>query len=202
MKFFIIGMHASGKHEIARQLENLGMKYGKCFSSVPNVNNVENLYAKGEFEQYNVMDISEVFENNAYIFIQEQPDNILNVSAHKYFEGLSKYTYDTNDVFVLSPDQFMSIALSNIPQDAVYIWLDNTKTNRQNKYKTEKREYIFNEREYIEKKDIKDFVKSLYNIANGKLLYFTNEDPGRVSAIIYSMYKHDDLINTYIEKFN
>jgi hypothetical protein len=202
MKFFIIGMHASGKHEIAHQLENLGMKYGKCFSSVPNVNNVENLYAKGEFEQYNIMDISEVFENNAYIFIQEQPDNILNVSAHKYFEGLSKYTYDTNDVFVLSPDQFMSIALSNIPQDAVYIWLDNTKTNRQNKYKMEKREYIFNEREYIEKKDIKDFVKSLYNIANGKLLYFTNEDPGRVSAIIYSMYKHDDLINTYIEKFN
>ena len=26
MKFFIIGMHASGKHEIAHQLENLGMK--------------------------------------------------------------------------------------------------------------------------------------------------------------------------------
>lgn len=202
MKFFIIGMHASGKHEIAHQLENLGMKYGKCFSSVPNVNSVENLYAKGEFEQYNVMDVSEVFENNAYIFIQEQPDNILNVSAHKYFEGLSKYSYDTNDVFVLSPDQFMSIAISNIPQDAVYIWLDNTKTNRQNKYKTEKREYIFNEREYIEKKDIKDFVKSLYNITNGKLLYFTNEDTNRVSSIIYSMYKHNDLINTYVENFN
>lgn len=202
MKFVIIGLHSSGKHELVHQLEELGMKYGKCFSSVPNIDNIEKLYAKGEFEQYSVMDINEVFENNAYIFIQEQPDNILNVSANKFFEGLSKYTYDTNDVFVLSPDQFMSIAVSNIPNDTVYVWLDNTKSNRYNRYKLEKREYNFNERDNIERKDMKDFVKTIYNVAHEKILYFTNEDPGRIAAIVYAIYKNPELLNIFIKNYN
>lgn len=202
MKFIIIGMHASGKHEIAHQLEDLGMKYGRLFSSVPNINDMKEVYAKDEFETYDVMDIHDVFENNAYVFIQEQPDDVINVSAHKFFQGLSKYTYDNNDVFVMSPDQFMSISVSNLPKDAVYVWLDNTKTNRQTRYKSSKLDYSFNIREQLEKNDIKDFVKTLYSVSNGNLLYFTNEVPGRISAIIYSIYKHNDLLNVYTENFN
>lgn len=203
MKFIIIGMHASGKHEIAHILEDLGMKYGRLFSSVPNVKNFNSpIYAKTEFEQYNVTDINEVFENNAYIFIQEQPDNVINVSAHKYFQGLSKYTYDNNDVFIMSPDQFMSISVNNLPKDAIYIWLDNTKTNRYNRFKSEKRDYIYNEREQLEKNDIKDFVKTLYAVSKGNLIYFTNEVPGRIASIIYSMYKYNDLLSLYKNYFN
>lgn len=202
MKFIIIGMHASGKHEIANQLEELGMKYGKLFSSAPNINDITNIYAKSHFEQYDVNDVTDVFENNAYIFIQEQPDNILNVSAHKYFQGLSKYTYDNNDVFVMSPDQLMSVAVANQPDDVIYVWLDNTKANRNNRYKVEKRNYIFNEREDLEKRDIKDFVKTLYNIADGRMLYFTNEEPCRIATIINSIYKYPELLEQFIKNFN
>lgn len=194
MKFFIIGLHGSNKHEVATELEKMGMKYGKTFSSQIN----PNIY--GDFEQYNGKDINEVFENNAYIYMHEIIyKNSMN--TYKYFEGLSQYTYDNNDVFILSPDQLLSIPSTFIPEDVVFVWLDNTKSRRYNTYMDENRNYDFLSREQLEKRDIKEFVKSIYDLAGGKLLYFTNEVPQRISTIIYSIHKHPDLLNIYLENF-
>ena len=198
MKFFIIGLHSSGKHELAHSLEEMGLKYGKLFSNYDTT--TKHVYANDEYEQYNIIDINEVFENNAYVFIQERNDEFI-YSSIKCFEGLSKYSYDNNDVFVLSPDQFMSISAPALPSDAVYVWLDNTKHNRINRHKMEKRDYNFNSREVIERRDMKEFVKVLYNASNN-ILYFTNEDINRVASIIYSIHKHPDLLSTFVKNYN
>ena len=196
MKFIIIGMHGSGKHEIAHQLQEMGLKYGKNFSNAdPN----PNIY--GEHEQYDNQDITDIFENNAYIYIHEHQDQFV-INSLKSFEGLSKYTYDNNDVFIMSPDQFMAIPNNNMPDDVIWVWLDNTKTNRYNRFKCDGLEYDFNYRERLEKFDIKEFVKSLYNVTDSNLIYFTNEDPNRIATIIYSIYTHPDLLNVFVKNFN
>jgi hypothetical protein len=194
MKFFIIGLHGSNKHEIAHELENMGLKYGKTFSSMID----SNIY--GDFELYSGKDINEVFENNAYVYMHEVIYKN-GVDTYKYFEGLSQYTFDNNDVFVLSPDQLLSIPTSVIPEDVVYIWMDNTKSKRYNTYNSENRTYDFLSREQLEKYDIKEFVKYIYDITNNKMLYFTNEVPQRVSSIIYSIHQHPDLLNIFVENF-
>ena len=197
MKFILIGLHGSGKHEIAHTLQEMGVKYGKNFTSV----DLDLSKAYGEFEYYENSTVNDVFENNAFIFLHEHQGKEI-PSSYKYFEGLSKYTFDNNDVFVMSPNQFLSIPANNMPDDVVWVWLDNTKTNRSNRYKMEKRSYDFMDREDLEKQDIKEFVKALYNVQDLKLLYFTNEDPARVATIIYYIQMHPDLLNHFIKNFN
>lgn len=201
MKIFIIGLHASGKHEIAHILDTMGLKYGKLFTSYKKDDKQLPIYAINEYEQYDATDIHDIFENNAYVFMHEHQDPHIQ-SSLKCFEGLSKYTYDNNDVFVLSPDQFMDIPTTNINTDDVYVWLDNTRNNRYNRYRFEKREYDFNSRDDLEKKDIKEFTKAFYNSAGNNILYFTGEDPNRVATVIYACYKHKDLLNIFTKNFN
>ena len=202
MKFILIGLHGSGKHEIAHTLNKMGVKYGRNFTNFDFEGaNKKNVYGGEDFEIYSNQDITDIFENNAYVYIHEHLDPKIQ-NSYQYFEGLSKYTYDNNDVFVMSPDQFLSISVSNLPDDAVYVWLDNTKTNRQNRCKVERRSYDFNDREAIEKNDIKEYVKALYNISDAKILYFTNEEPCRVASIVYAIHKHPDLLETVIENYN
>ena len=57
-------------------------------------------------------------------------------------------------------------------------------------------------RETIEKKDSASFVQVLYDFNKSKVLYFTNEDPMRVAAVIYSLIKHPDLLPVYTESYN
>ena len=42
----------------------------------------------------------------------------------------------------------------------------------------------------------------LYGFEKSNVLYFTNEDPARVAAIIYSLIKYPDLLPIYTESFN
>jgi hypothetical protein len=126
----------------------------------------------------------------------------LNVSALKYYEGLSLYEFDNNEVFVMSPNQLFSVSPSSIKEDVCFIWLDNTKKERLNRYYTEKRTYSFSNREAIESKDSNSFVKFLYGFDKSKVLYFTNEDPARVAAVIYSLIKYPDLLEMYTESYN
>ena len=86
--------------------------------------------------------------------------------------------------------------------DICFIWLDNTKKERLNRYYTEKRTYSFSSREEIESKDASSFVKFLYGFERGRVLYFNNEDPARVAAVIYSLIKHPDLLSIYAEAYN
>lgn len=202
MKYIIIGMHSSGKQEVADILENHGIKCGRLFTNVDNPS-ASNVYNGSNYEQYSSKDINEVFENNAYIFMHEFPwGNELNLSSLKYYEGLSLYEFENNDVFVMSPDQIFSISTTSIKDDVCFIWMDNTKKERLNRYYAERRSYSFSNREEIESKDSNSFVKFLYGFEKGRVLYFTNEDPMRVAAVIYSLITHPDLLDIYTETYN
>lgn len=202
MKYVIIGMHCSGKQEVVDILENNDIRCGRLFTNYDNTTS-PNVYNGANYELYSDKDINGVFENNAYIFMHEFPfTNDLTASSLKYYEGLSQYEFDNNDVFVISPDQLFSISPSSIKDNIVFIWLDNTKKERLNRYYTEKRTYSFSSREEIETKDSNSFVKMLYGFEKSNVLYFTNEDPARVAAIIYSLIKYPDLLPIYTESFN
>jgi hypothetical protein len=200
MKYFIVGLHASGKQEVADMLKGLGVKCGKLFSDVESAS--EELYNSYNYELFTQQDVNEVFENNAYIFIQELQTDPTMFHSYRIYEGLTKYEFDQNDVFVLSPDQVVSIPQTTIKEKICFIWLDNTKPNRNSRYHAEKRQYNFNYRDAIERKDIDMFVKTLYSLDNSKVLYFTNEEPSRVATIIYTLINHPELLELYAQNFN
>ena len=202
MKYIIIGMHGSGKQEVADILENNGIRCGRLFTNLDN-SATSNVYNGSNYEQYSTKDINDIFENNAYIFMQEFPfGNMLNITASKYYEGLSLYEFENNDVFVMSPDQLFAISPASIKEDITFVWMDNPKKERLNRYHAERRSYNFYSREEIELKDANSFVKFLYGFENSNVLYFTSEEPGRVAAIIYSLIKYPDLLPVYTEAFN
>lgn len=199
MKYFIIGLHSSGKQEVVDILTKLGIKCGRHFSNIDKAS--EYVYGSYNYELYTCQDINDVFENNAYIFIQELQSSF-NVNAYKFFEGLSKYSFDNNEVFILSPDQLLTISPKAIDEEVCFVWMDNTLANRRNRYVSEKRFYNFVERDTIEKNDMQSFVKNLYGFNDSSVLYFTNEEPSRIATIIYSVIKHPELLPLYIKNFN
>jgi hypothetical protein len=202
MKYIIIGMHGSGKQEVADILENNGIRCGRLFTNMDNLS-APSIYNGSNYEQYTTKDINSIFENNAYIFLQEFPfGNNLNVNAIKYYEGLSMHEFENNDVFVMSPNQLFEISPTSIKDDITFIWMDNTKKDHLNRYYAEKRTYSFYNREEIEARDSNSFVKFLYGFDNSRVLYFTAEDPARVAAIIYSVIKYPELLPIYTEAFN
>ena len=202
MKYIIIGMHGSGKQEVADILENNGVRCGRLFTNLDNLS-TPSVYNSSNYEQYTSKDINDIFENNAYVFIQEFPftENLV-VTANKYYEGLSLYEFENNDVFVMSPDQLFAISPTSIKDDVTFIWLDCSKKERLARYHNERRTYSFYSREDIELKDSSSFVKFLYGFDKSNVLYFTSEEPNRVAAIIYSTIKHPDLLPIYVEAFN
>ena len=200
MKYFIVGLHASGKQEVADMLKGLGVKCGKLFSDVENAS--EELYNSYNYELFTQQDVNEVFENNAYVFIQEVQTDPTTFHAYRIYEGLTKYEFDQNEVFVLSPDQVVSIPQSSINEEVCFVWLDNTKPNRSARYHSEKRQYNFNNRDEVERRDIDTFVKNIYSFNDSKVLYFTNEEPSRVATIIYTLINHPDLLGLYAQNFN
>lgn len=201
MKYFIVGLHASGKQEILNILEKMGVKCGRNFSNIENPD--DSIYNVKNYEFYTNQDINDVFENNAYVFIQELPLGPLNFrSDYKYYEGLSKYTFDQNEVFVLSPDQLLAISPTTINEPICLVWVDNTKNNRSTRYHSEKRVYNYIERDKHERRDLGAFVKAIYSFDNATLLYFTDEDPSRVATIIYNTIIHPDTLELFGKNFN
>ena len=198
MKFFIVGLHCSGKQEVLDILEKNGVRCGKQFSNIEEPS--PNIYNSYNYELYSMCDINDIFENNAYIFINELENKYIN--SYKYFEGLTRYEFDNNDVFTISPDQLLHISQSVIKEDICFIWMDNNTTDRMNRYKREKREYGFIQKDNIEKRDIDSFSKTIYNFNNSKVIYFTNEEPCRVATIVYTLIKHPDLVDIFVENFN
>lgn len=199
MKYIITGLHSSGKQEVVSYLEKQNIKCGKIFSNLDKESPY--IYNSCNYETYLNEDINIIFENNSYLFFQEIEKENLNFNTNRIYEGLSKYTFDQNDVFILSPDQLLSIIPNSINEDICFIWLDNTKDNRMTRYKEEKRQYNYHDRESYELKDINSYVKSLYSF-NSPIIYFNNEDPMRVATIIYTMIKHPDTFDMFVKNFN
>lgn len=187
-KFIIIGFNASGKMAVANRLREMEVKVGHTFRSVETVGNQYSLSTK----IYDVEEINNLFENQSYLFIKESINK-----ANKYYEGISFHEYQTHDVFVMTPDQFNTIA--KFDDNVVFVWLDNNTAQRRYRHHSEKRKYDFNRQERIEKEYIQDFTD---RIGDNAILYFMNEDPDRVAAIIYSVIKYPELLDVYLEAFN
>lgn len=197
MKYFIVGLHSSGKQEVINILETMGVKCGKIFSNLSTPS--AEIYQSGNYEFYDNHDINNIFENEAYVFLQEVPNL---PSTEKYYEGLSKYTFDRNDVFILSPDQLLAIPPTTISEDVCLVWLDNNKLNRSSRYHNEKRCYNFVERDNYERRDVASFVKTMYSFNNSPVLYFANEEPNRIATIVYTVISHPDMFDMYVKNFN
>ena len=200
MKFFVTGLHSSGKQEVINILENMNVKCGKLFTNLDNLE--ENVYNKYNYQLYSNDDINTLFENEAYVFIHEFPSVPMRPNDGYFYEGLSKYTLDQNDVFILSPDQLLSVVQNSIKDDICFIWLDNTKENRETRYYHEKRLYNYHIREEIEKHDLNTYVKMLYSFPNSRIIYFNDEVPARVATIIATMIKHPDTVNDFVKNFD
>lgn len=200
MKFFIVGSHASGKQEILDILEKHGVSVGRLFSNIENAS--PQIYNSYNYELMSTADINEMFENKAYLFLQELESSVT-TKSYKYYEGLSLWSYDNNQVFALSPDQFIAIPQKAYRgEEIVLIWVDNDKHNRNNRHLNEKRSYSFKEREKIENKDIAVFGKSMYSLPNSHVIYYTNEEPGRVACAVLTLIEHPEYLPLYEKYFD
>lgn len=200
MKYFIVGLHSTGKQEVVDHLEKMGVKCGKIFSNIEEPS--EEIYNSRNYELYSNEDINDVFENNAYVFIQELPQVTMSFKTGKYYEGLSKYSLDQNEVFILSPDQLLAISPNILADEEIcFVWLDSTKTRRTARYHTEHRMYNYSDRENIERKDLGAFVKAIYSY-NAPMIYFIDEEPLRVATVIYTTINHPDTFDMFVKNFN
>ena len=200
MKFFIVGLHASGKQEILDILEKQGVNVGRLFSNIESAS--PQIYNSYNYELMTTSDINEMFENKAYLFLQEL-ESSATTKSYKYYEGLSLWAYDNNQAFALSPDQFIAIpARSYRGDELVIIWVDNDRHDRNSRYLIEKRSYSFKEREEIENRDISVFGKQVYSLPNSHVIYFANEDPGRVACAVLTLIEHPEYLPLYEKYFD
>lgn len=189
MKYIIVGLHSSGKQEVIDTLQEEGISCGRLFTNADLIDD--------RYDFFTDDDIRDIFENKAYIFIKElETESMINC-----YEGLSFYEFDNNDVFAMSPDQVNAIPSQSLRDEVCFIWMDCSDTQRLNRYKEEKRSYNWSKQEEIEKRNINDFIKNIYNTQRSHLLYFVNEDPQRVAAIIYSLVKYPDLLTIFEKKY-
>lgn len=189
MKYFIVGFNASGKQRVIEDLSDLGVRVGKIFRSIENV--ADNIYTLSS-TVYSKEDINNIFESKSYIFFSENKQG-----TESFYEGLSFYEYDNNDVFIISPEQFNLIP--HFDDNVMFIWLDNNNKQRRDRFLNEKRKYNFAFQESLEKQDIHDFINRINDMNH---LYFVNEEPSRISAIVYSLIQHPDLIDIFKKRFN
>ena len=187
-KFIIIGFNGSGKMAVANILREMGVNVGQTFRSTDTIGNQYSLSTI----VYDIKELNNLFENQAYLFIKESINK-----ANKYYEGISFYEYQTHDVFVMTPDQFNTVA--RFDDNVVLVWLDNNSAQRRSRHSMEKRKYDFIRQEQIEQEYIQDFTD---RINDNAILYFNNEQPDRVAAIVYSAIKHPDLLDVYLNAFN
>lgn len=201
MKFFIVGKHASGKHQVLNTLEDeYGVRVGREFCNIPHPAPPQ-LYIDPKYIRYSFDDISKIFENRGYVCISGiRESGILDGNA--YYRGISFYTIDNSDVIVISPEQMLGLNWSALRDDTCFVWMDNTRDNRIHRYSAEKRTYSFMEVEKIESEYDADFVKAIYNFQSSGVLYFNNEEPERVACIVAACIKHPDLLSDFTKNFN
>lgn len=193
MKYIITGLHSSGKREVIQDLKKTSsLRIGRTFNNISQP--IEGLYNIDQI-YYTNNEINSIFENGSYVFIKEVTD--YNVP---FYTGLTKQEFDICDVFVLTPDQF--IAVPSFPEEVCILWMDNNTSQRKQRYNSQKMMYDFKTREDIEKEDSEEYINKLYRSLDTHLIYFENEDPSRVSAIVQALAKHEDLLPIFEAHYN
>lgn len=200
-KFIITGKHCTGKHEVLALLEDRGISTGHEFSNFESIPKCA--YIDPRFEHYSIEDVNNIFEQKSYLYLSGIEETGV-PNAHTYYRGLSHYTFDRSDVVVIPSNQLASLnkPILASADDLVFIWLDSNPSIRIARHAAEHRSYSFNAREDIEVPTDPTFVKTLYGLAGGKILYFNDEVPERVATIIQTLIIHPDLISLYTDNFN
>lgn len=200
MKIIIVGKHASGKHEVLNLCEHNGVKVGREFCNIDQPN--PKIYMDPKYTKYSNDDISNIFELKAYLSIGGIEESEI-IDSYMYHRGISAYALDQADVLVMTLAQFDGINKQVLLGDKViFVWLDNTQDNRIRRHAAEDRTYSFKEQEDIELSHGVDFVKNLYDFPGADVMYFTNEEPERVAAIITALVRYPDLAPLFIKHFN
>lgn len=199
MKFFIVGLHSSGKQEVGQILRDMDVSVGRLFTNLDEES--PSIYNCNKYEIFDTQIVNELFENDSYIFIHDLETQIGFVN-YKTYEGMTMWEYDQNDVHILSPNQLIAIPPAKLRgEDICYVWLDNTREHRMSYYISRDCTYSFGFQESLETQDMESFVKKVY-YPGSKVLYFTNETPERIATIIYACIKHEDLLPIFLNNFN
>lgn len=188
-KYIIVGFHSSGKREVLEDLQNEGIKTGKLFTTADKIPAAA--YCVDTIN-YTVQDVEMMFENQAYIFVHQKQ-----YGPTIYYEGLSFYEYDNNDVFAMTPSQFNEVPNLDSKKTCI-VWMDNNVSDRRQRYSSNHYKYDFAIQEEIDKINCAEFVDKLNEY---DVLYFNNEVPERVSAIIKSLILHPDLYDTFLTRY-
>lgn len=199
MKVFIVGKQCTGKLEVLNRLEELGCVVGRPFSNIEEYD--PRIYMDPAYSMYSELDIERIFEQESYIYIHGCRERGV-PNAHMIQFGLSLYTFDGAEVFSLTPEEFLAIQQKKFNEDILIVWLDNTRQDRYVRHNREDRLYNFDQREKEESICDSELCKQIYSVPSAGVLYFNNEVPERIAAIIYSILKHDDLLSIYINNFN
>lgn len=192
MKYFITGFHCSGKERLLKDLKSAGINVGTSFNTISEY--VPEIYTCNSVT-YTNQDVSDIFENSDYIFLRE-----ITAYGVPFYDGLTRTSFDNSDVFCVTPDQ--TVWIPNVPEDVCFIWLDNTTSERRLRYTEEKRKYDFSVTEALEKEYAEEFINKIYNMPKTHLIYFNNEDPVRVSAVIQALILHPDLLPIFEKRYN
>lgn len=175
MKVWIVGAQGTCKREIADLLTEEKFKVGHLFT---NIAQDVPIYHKELYKYYNSEDIKGIFENNAYVFINNMSEGQDNI-----YDGLDFSEYDSNNVFVLGVDQFLSVNTKYISKEDLIVWVDGDQIWRSNNISEE---YDAATRERIERSQYVGFYNLINTLKTSlkNVLYFLNEDPARVKTII------------------
>lgn len=199
MKFFIVGKHCAGKLECLNLVEEMGVRVGREFSNLPEL--VPNVYIDKDYEKYSSDDVERLFEQNSFIYMHGVEESGI-LDGYSLYRGLSHYTYDNADVMVVPPQALSCINKKIINDHLVFVWMDAARDHRIHRYVEEDRKYSFVEIEKNESRYDLDFMKNICSLKNYSLLYFNNEDPGRVATIIAAIHKHPDLLPLFADNYN
>lgn len=201
MKIWLVGPQGTCKRDIYRLLGADKFKLGKLFT---NKQEDEITYNKYIYKHFPLEVVNEIFENNSNIFIQTCMTDDENI-----YTGLDFSEYDENDVFVLTPEQFVSIQ----PQcfkDGLVVWLDGSWNWRKNniiydEYRCDSDPtYNYNEVENMEKTFHRSFYKMMTEmmVNNKNVLYFLEESPNRVKAIIKTITLNPKMKSEFVREFS
>lgn len=192
MKVWIVGAQGTCKKEIADLLTEEKFKVGHLFT---NIAQDVPIYHKELYKYYNSEDIKGIFENNAYVFINNMSEGQDNI-----YDGLDFSEYDSNNVFVLGVDQFLSVNTKYINKDDLIVWVDGDQVWRSNNISEE---YDVTTRERIERSQYVGFYNLINTLKTSlkNVLYFLNEDPVRVKTIIKIIVNNPKLKQEIVRNF-
>lgn len=191
MKVWIVGPQGTCKNDIISLLEDDKLKVGKLFTN----EKPENMQCcSNRYLYYDNETLKSIFENNAYVFMNDV------IGKFGVQEGLGFDEYDSKDIFVLSIDHFISLNSKYISKNDLVVWLDGTKNWRMSNIN---KCYDYMSREKIENSCYEQFGEMISSLSNYKnVIYFYEELPERVKTIVKIIYNNPKLKSEFVKYFN